>query len=150
MPTVVQNNITATAAGIIELASLNDLPSNEELDLKIKRGESFHYVYNDTEHNAQVHIYNAEMQVPAVEIIGRFEKDKNPPIYKIRYVRTPKPIILENLAQYGVSINGQMAASECELPSEIHAEILQRAVELAKVAWEKDFNAMTAMGQRSE
>lgn len=38
----------------------------------------------------------------------------------------------------------------CELDPVIHEEILQRAVELAKVAWSGDLNAELQSGQRSE
>ena len=55
--------------------------------------------------------------------------------YTLRYVRRPKPIILANLkSEYGdVSINGETEISQCELNPLVHREILQRAVELAKV-----------------
>lgn len=72
--------------------------------------------------------------------------------YTIRYVRRPKPIVLVDLAsEYGdVSINGVSTISECELNPLIHEEILQRAVELAKVAYTGDANAVINIGQRSE
>ena len=57
--------------------------------------------------------------------------------YKIRYVRSPKPIILEDLTNYGsdITIDGETAVRECELPSDCHQEILDRAVLLAKAVW---------------
>lgn len=72
--------------------------------------------------------------------------------YTIRYVRRPKPIILVDLAsEYGdVSINGVSTISECELNPLIHEEILQRAVELAKIAYTGDANGLLQVGQRSE
>lgn len=72
--------------------------------------------------------------------------------YTIRYVRRPKPIILVDLAsEYGdVSINGVSTISECELNPLIHEEILQRAVELAKIAYTGDANGLLQAGQRSE
>ena len=61
--------------------------------------------------------------------------------YKVRYVRVPKPIILTDLSGDGLTIDGQSAAStECELDPILHEDVLQRAVELAKIAW-------TASGQ---
>lgn len=72
--------------------------------------------------------------------------------YTVRYVRRPKPIVLVNLAsEYGdVSINGESTVSECELNPLIHEEILQRAVELAKIVYTGDANGLLQAGQRSE
>lgn len=72
--------------------------------------------------------------------------------YTIRYVRRPNPIIVSNLD--GLTIEGKSIATECELDPILHEEILQRAVELAKVAWTNtgQDNLQTVMqaGQRSE
>ena len=75
------------------------------------------------------------LQLPLVELIGRFNGSIQ---YKIRYVRAPKPIILEDLSTYGtdLSIDDISVATECELPEECHDEILERAVTLAKIAWQ--------------
>lgn len=72
--------------------------------------------------------------------------------YTVRYVRRPKPIILVDLAlEYGdVSINGVSTISECELNPLIHEEILQRAVELAKIVYTGDANGLLQVGQRAE
>lgn len=75
-------------------------------------------------------------------------------IYGMRYIRMPQPIILEDLE--GVTIGGKSEVSECELPEELHDEVLQRAVELAKAAYGNDQNGQIQMqnqvtvGQRSE
>lgn len=72
--------------------------------------------------------------------------------YTIRYVRRPNPIIVSDLD--GLTIDGISHASECELDPIIHTEILQRAVELAKVAWtntgQDNLQAVMQAGQRSE
>lgn len=72
--------------------------------------------------------------------------------YTVRYVRRPKPIVLVDLAsEYGdVSINGVSTISECELNPLTHEEILQRAVELAKIVYTGDANGLLQVGQRSE
>lgn len=55
--------------------------------------------------------------------------------YMVRYVRTPEPIIVEALTG-GLSIDGKTSKSDkCELDPILHEEVLQRAVELAKMAW---------------
>lgn len=72
--------------------------------------------------------------------------------YTLRYVRRPKPIILANLkSEYGdVSINGETEISQCELNPLVHREILQRAVELAKITYLGDANGVVQSGQRAE
>ena len=70
--------------------------------------------------------------------------------YHIRYIKHPKPIILESLDGSGLSNNDETNAMGCELDPEIHPEILQRAVELAKAAYTGDINSQLQMGQRSE
>lgn len=88
-------------------------------------------------------------KVPIVEIIGVFAST---PTYYIRYVKRPNPIILVDLSsiQNSLTIHGESAAMTSELPEEIHEEILQRAVELAKNAWQGDVNTSVQLGQRSE
>lgn len=92
-------------------------------------------------------------------IVGYKENVTN---YNIRYIRSPKPIILEGLD--GLSIGGytygvpqsdtDLKTSGCELDPILHEEILQRAVELAKVAWTNNGqdNVQLAIeaGKRSE
>lgn len=72
--------------------------------------------------------------------------------YTIRYVRRPNPIIVSDLD--GLSIEGKSTATECELDPILHEEILQRAVELAKIAWtntgQDNLQAVMQAGQRSE
>ena len=72
--------------------------------------------------------------------------------YIIRYVRRPNPIIVSDLD--GLTIEGKSTATECELDPILHEEILQRAVELAKIAWtntgQDNLQAVMQAGQRSE
>lgn len=55
--------------------------------------------------------------------------------YKIRYVRRPKPIILDDLtgssSGSNLQIDGTTVKTECELNPIIHVDILNKAVELA-------------------
>ena len=87
---------------------------------------------------------------------------ENPTTYKlkIRYVKRPYPIIIQDLGVQGLTINGKTAvygstlssATEeaCELAKELHPEILQRAVELAKVFYTGQPADVINAGQRSE
>lgn len=72
--------------------------------------------------------------------------------YTIRYVRRPNPIIVSDLD--GLTIEEKSTAIECELDPILHEEILQRAVELAKIAWtntgQDNLQAVMQAGQRSE
>ena len=73
--------------------------------------------------------------------------------YSVRYVRTPKPIIVGNLD--GLTIDGISTVSEvCEIDPILHEDILQRAVELAKIAWtatgQDNTQAVLQAGTRSE
>ena len=84
--------------------------------------------------------------------------------YVIRYIRKPKPIIITPIDSYDVSIDGQDGTDStyytqdtngnitnpCELDKSLHEEILQRAVELAKIAWVGEPAATVQAGQRSE
>lgn len=73
--------------------------------------------------------------------------------YIIRYVKRPRPIVLDNFESSlgeDLSIHGVSTISECELDPSIHEEILQRAVEIAKIAWAGEPAATVQAGQRSE
>ena len=76
--------------------------------------------------------------------------------YNIRYVRRPRPIILTDLSDtFGedLTINGYNKAMTCELNESTHEAILQRAVELAKIAWAGNANDVqleVEAGKRSE
>lgn len=69
--------------------------------------------------------------------------------YHITYLVKPSPIILIPL-KGGVSIEGESIVTDCKLNKELHQEILQRAVELAKAAYIGDLNSSVELGKRSE
>lgn len=73
--------------------------------------------------------------------------------YSVRYVRTPAPIIVGDLD--GLTIDGVSTVSTvCEIDPILHEDILQRAVELAKIAWtatgQDNAQLVLQSGQRSE
>lgn len=70
--------------------------------------------------------------------------------YHLRYLKLPNPIILEKLEGTGLSIRGKTDVTNCELDEEVHQEILQRAVELAKIAYTGDATSISQAGLRSE
>lgn len=86
-----------------------------------------------------------------VETVGNFNADYSAS-YTIKYVKKPEPIILCNLDKLypNASIEGITEETPCVLSTELHEEIIQRAVELAKSAYAGNLESLTAMGQRSE
>ena len=109
---------------------------------------------------------NNESGNGSIEIVPHW-KDKNNATNKLvlKYIRKPYPIILEDLTAQGFTIEGyvnsgvkkpvsgptpESNAACCELAEELHPEILQRAVELAKVFYQGEPTDVITAGQRSE
>lgn len=67
--------------------------------------------------------------------------------YTIRYVKRPRAIILYDLE--GVTLDGVATRQECELDPILHQEILQRAVELAKAAYQGGIQEQIVVGNQS-
>ncbi len=91
---------------------------------------------------------NASKYVEVITNVG-----DNIATYGIRYVRVPKPIIVGDLD--GLTIDGVSTVStKCEIDPMLHEDILQRAVELAKIAWtqtgQDNTQVVMQAGQRSE
>lgn len=90
--------------------------------------------------------YNVNTEQAVVEIIpGPADVITS---YTVRYVARPRAIILSTLD--GVSIDDMQCPQTCELDPILHHEILQRAVELAKAAYQGDLSSQIALGQSSE
>lgn len=87
--------------------------------------------------------------VPIIELIANFKGNGK---YTLRYIKRPSPIILTDLNTNAgnMTINGEYLEMTCALPDSLHFEILQRAVELAKIAWLGDINGIVESGKRSE
>ena len=120
-----------------------------------------------------------EHEQPVAEIIlnnsdaAFLNKNKGTLDYVLRYIKIPRPIITVDLSTYGtyvvepeepeeseeieeseehsiLTIRGETGPFNCELHESVHEEILQRAVELAKLSWEGTSQAIITEGQRSE
>lgn len=95
-----------------------------------------------------------------VEIVPHWRNAKKSGRLTVRYIRRPYPIILEDLASQDLSIEGYTQpyseykgngeTQGCELAVELHPEILQRAVEIAKVAYTGQAADLIQTGNRSE
>lgn len=88
-----------------------------------------------------------------VEVVVNSWDEKAIDSYGVRYIRVPKPIIVADLGE--LSIDGESNQSaQCEIDPILHDDILQRAVELAKVAWtatgQDNAQTLVQAGQRSE
>ena len=77
---------------------------------------------------------------PVVEIIFDYNITK----YKMRYIKKPKPIIFSNfetdpeLIGMSLTVDGLNTITECELNSEYHNNILDRAVEIATLNYREN------------
>lgn len=89
------------------------------------------------------------VQIPMAEIIGKFSGEIQ---YQLRYIRNLNPIILDDLSNYGtdLTIGGVTSETPCTLPEETHQEILERAVTLAKIAWQGGTATQAAAQQRND
>ena len=85
-----------------------------------------------------------KVTVPVAEIIGKFVGNSDNWDYTLRYVKKPNPIILINLTDDDLSIEGKKTETPCEFPSQLHQEILERAVTLAKIAYQAGSTATIA------
>ena len=83
--------------------------------------------------------------VPVAEVISsKFVGSSDNWDYTLRYVKKPNPIILINLTDDDLSIEGKKVETPCEFPSQLHQEILERAVTLAKIAYQAGSTATIA------
>lgn len=67
--------------------------------------------------------------------------------YSVRYIKKPRAIILSDLD--GVTLDGVSSMQTCELDTILHVDILQRAVELAKAAYNGSLQEQVALGSNS-
>lgn len=70
---------------------------------------------------------NDNQPINCVEIISKYACDE----YIVRYLKKLNPIILVNLDDSNVSIDGETKKHDCELNSILHEYILERAVGMA-------------------
>jgi hypothetical protein len=97
--------------------------------------------------NANTPDTEGEPTPATVEIIGKISKVAS---YTLRYIRKPRPIILEDLSNDDLTINGESEVTSCELNSRLHPDILQRAVELASAAYKGDLQTQIGLGAVSQ
>lgn len=79
----------------------------------------------------------SERRVLRVDINGKVKLYSKYKIskYIVTYIEQPSPIILEDLSDYGLSIEGLSTESESNINPILHRAVLERAVALAKAAY---------------
>lgn len=96
--------------------------------------------------------YKKQGGLKNVEIISPYDVST----YTMRYIKFPSPIILTNLDSgeflgQGLSIYGETTSRPCELDRSICEEILDRAVQLASIDYEKsNLQAKVELNKRNE
>ena len=85
---------------------------------------------------------------PFTEIIGN--SIDNSAEYIVRYVRKPKPIVLLDLTGTMYDIEGTYTVTPCELPEEAQHDIVERAVTLAKIAWQGSTSTLVNVAAASK
>lgn len=90
---------------------------------KVSKRSSNAWRLDYTNNNKQV----AEIVIPS---------DTTVQDYTVRYIKRPLPIIVDNIAPLGVTVQGLSTVTQCELNPMVHRHILNRAVELAKIHYE--------------
>lgn len=82
-----------------------------------------------------------------VELIPKSDLSGTDYKYTVRYVSKPQPIVVGALGS--LSVNGISIVSECVLPTEIHDEILNRAIEICRVDYLGDLSAQLQTNDRT-
>lgn len=79
----------------------------------------------------------SERRVLRVDINGKIQLYSKYKIskYRVFYIEQPSPIILEDLSNYELSIEGISTESESNINPILHRAVLERAVALAKAAY---------------
>lgn len=87
--------------------------------------------------------------VPVAELIGNIDTSATPK-YILRYVKKPSPIILVDLSNDNLSIDGETSIATSTLPVELHKDILERAVTLAKIAYQAGSTSSIVQQQQQQ
>lgn len=105
--------------------------NNSEIEVQPVPHDSYHQISrNPFRKNNDSRVLRL-LSSNALEIVSDYNISK----YIVRYIRKPRPIILEDLSDYDITIEGETAISECELHPILHRIILSTAVQLAKSLW---------------
>lgn len=76
-------------------------------------------------------VYATDEDTKYTELVSDYDITE----YIVRYLSKPSPIILEDLTDTGLEINGETKPMTCKLPEVLHQTILAEAVNAAKAVW---------------
>ena len=106
----------------------NKCLSNKRLQVLPVTQDEFHRIYkNPFRGNNGNRALRLDLQDNLVEIVSKNEVAE----YFVRYIKRPQPIILVDLGDDGLSIQGESARTECELNELLHERIVRYAAQLA-------------------
>lgn len=117
---------------ILKDSKLDCTEEEEAVVVPILQDEYFNISNNPFRRSSKKRVLRLDNGNKISEIISEYNIDR----YIIRYIIKPNPIILTDLPE-GLFINSINTETECELNPVIHRTILERAVNLAKLAFTK-------------
>ena len=102
--------------------------NNIKADVIPVRQDEYHSIKNNPFRGpSDKRVLRIDTGSSVIELISKY----NIQSYFIKYLSKPKPIILEDITNDNLSINGETQKMDCELNSVLHRAILERAVALA-------------------
>lgn len=132
-------------SGLIELPeelwfiTLEEVKFHSEIDCINNKSIEVVPVRQDELHSVLENPFRgpSENRVIRLDIGGKVVLHSKYPIkeYTITYIVNPNPIILEDLSEYDLSIEGISTESESNINPILHRAVLERAVALAKAAY---------------
>jgi hypothetical protein len=114
----------------LESVSIEDSKCKDHTSLEVvpAKQDEYHRLKRNPFRGPNSHrALRLDLSEGVIEIVSKFEVKK----YYIRYLRRPKPIVLIDLKDSGLSISGESSVSQCELPEGLHERILEGAVLMA-------------------
>ena len=102
--------------------------NNTRIDVIPVRQDEYHSIKNNPFRGpSDKRVIRIDTGSSVIELISKY----NIQSYFIKYLSKPKPIILQDITDENLSINGETKRMECELNTVLHRTILERAVALA-------------------
>lgn len=102
--------------------------NNTRVDVIPVRQDEYHSIKNNPFRGpSDKRVLRIDTGSSVIELISKY----NIQSYFIKYLSKPKPIILQDITDENLSINGETKRMGCELNTVLHRTILERAVALA-------------------
>ena len=102
--------------------------NNTRADVIPIRQDEYHTIKNNPFRGpSDKRVLRIDTGSSVIELISKYTIQS----YFIKYLSKPKPIILQDITDENLSINGETKRMECELNTVLHRTILERAVALA-------------------